>query len=123
MPGLQDLLSVFFFKASAYEIVQQNSRFAPSYYYSFNYSSTPKSVFHLMYLDPETKAGLTHPGTSHGDELMYEFNLELPLVLCDIEAIVDDALFCLTLESGKFRSKWHDCLTGRLNAEELQVSA
>jgi len=132
IPGIQDLLSVFFFKASAYELIQQNSKVSPSYWYAFDYSNTPKSLFNLQYINPADKANLTHPGTSHGDESIYLFDLELPLVFCDLQAIAldaieclshIDALFCLTLEGGAFRSKWHDCLTGELSAEELKVSA
>lgn len=132
IPGLEDLLSVFFFKASAYELIQQNSEYAPSYWYAFDYSNSEKSLLHLQYLNPKDKANLTHPGTSHGDESLYLFDLEIPLIFCNIQAIVDDALeclghidalLCLLLPGGAFRSKWHDCLTGELNDEELQVSA
>ena len=131
IPGVEDLLSVFFFKANAYELIQQNSRFAPSYWYALDYSNTKKSLFHLQYLDPAGKANLTNPQSSHGDESILLFDLEVPLVFCDIQAIATDALeclshidalFCLTLPSGAFRNKWHDCLTGELNEEELQVS-
>jgi carboxylesterase type B len=132
IPGLQDVMSVFFFKANAYEMVIQNSKHSPSYWYAFDYSNTDKSLFHLQYMDPATKAMLTHPGTSHGDESMYLFNVEIPLVWCDIGQIAQDALeclthldavFCLTLPNGAFRSRWHDCLTGELNEEEAAVSA
>jgi len=34
-----------------------------------------------------------------------------------------DAIFCLTLPGGEFRSKWKDCLTGHLTGDDLQVSA
>ena len=78
IPGIQDLLSVFFFKASAYELIQQNSKVSPSYWYAFDYSNTPKSLFNLQYINPADKANLTHPGTSHGDESIYLFDLELP---------------------------------------------
>jgi len=132
IPGFQDLLSVFFFKANAYEMVIQNSKLSPSYWYAFDYSNTDKSLFHLQYMDPATKAMLTHPGTSHGDETMFLFDVEIPLVWCDIGQIAQDALeclshldavFCLTLPNGAFRSRWHDCLTGELNEEETAVSA
>ena len=132
IPGLQDLLSVFFFKANAYEMVIQNSKHSPSYWYGFDYSNTPKSLFHLQYMNPLDKALLSHPGTSHGDESMYLFDVEIPLVWCNILDIALDAIeclshidavFCLTLPDGAFRSKWHDCLTGELNVEESSVAA
>ena len=132
IPGIEDLLSVFFFKASAYELIQQNSKYSPSYWYGFDYSDSQKSLFNLQYINPADKANLTHPGTSHGDESIYLFDIEIPLVFCNIKDIALDAIeclshidavFCLTLDGGAFRSKWHDCLTGELSAEELQVSA
>ena len=96
IPGLTDLFSVFFFKANAYELIQQNSKYAPSFWYGYDYSNTQKSLFHLNYMNPASKANLTHPGTSHGDESIFLFDVVLPLVWCDIGAIVNDALECLS---------------------------
>merc|ERR1712127_1102286 len=45
IPGMTDLLSVFFIKASAYEMVQQNSHRAPSYWYDFHYDSPHKHLY------------------------------------------------------------------------------
>jgi len=132
IPGIEDVLSVFFFKASAYELVQKNSAFTPSYWYALDYSNSDKSFHNLQYINPADKANLTNPGTCHGDESLYMFNIELPLVFCNIQEIARDAkeclnhldaLFCLTLPNGKFRKRWHNCLTGVLTDEELKVSA
>ena len=132
-PGLIDFFSVFFIKAAAYEFVQINSKHAPSYWYAFDYDNSNKSLFHLQYMNPGSKANQSHPGTSHGDESIYLFDIELPLVFCDLSAIAMDAtvcledplsaLLCLTSPIGQFRLKWQDCLTGELNAEEEGVSA
>jgi carboxylesterase type B len=133
MPGLVDFFSVFFIKAAAYEFVQANAKYAPSYWYAFDYDLSNKSLFHLQYMNPVSKANQSHPGTSHGDESIYLFDLEIPLVFCDLSAIAEDAtaclsdplnaLVCLTSPVGHFRIKWQDCLTGKLNAEETEVSA
>ena len=133
-PGLVDFFSVFFIKAAAYEFVQANTdRGAPSYWYAFDYDKSNKSLFHLQYLNPKDKANQTHPGTSHGDESLYLFDLEVPLIFCDLSAIAADAarciegglddILCLTSPIGQFRTTWQDCLTGELNDEETAVSA
>jgi len=137
--GLVDLLGVFFIKASSYTMVKENSKLNPSYWYSFDYVAEHKTAFHALFMSPEKKANVT-PGVCHGDELLYLFDAELPLAFCDVSLLsadasacledtgnalgdLNNAISCLTSESGTFRSKWSDCLTGRLNAEELTVSA
>ena len=47
-PGLIDLLSVFFLKASSYEFMVQNSEYQDSYWYAFDYKTPQKSVFHML---------------------------------------------------------------------------
>jgi len=138
-PGLIDLLGVFFIKASSYTMVKENSRLNPSYWYSFDYEAEHKSAFHALFMAAEKKANVT-PGVCHGDELLYLFDAELPLAFCDIGLVsadasacmedtgnalgdLNNAISCLTDVDGPFRSKWSDCMTGRLNAEELAVSA
>jgi hypothetical protein len=63
---------------------------------------------------------------------MYLFDVEIPLVWCNILDIALDALeclshldavFCLTLPGGAFRSKWHARLAGERNVEESSVAA
>ena len=132
-PGLVDFFSVFFIKAAAYEFVQANSVHSPSYWYAFDYDQSNKSLYHMFYMSPGSKANLTRPGTSHADELLYVFDLEVPLIFCDLSAIALDASFCLdeplsallclTSPTGQFRRKWQHCLTGELNAEETEASA
>lgn len=99
-PGAIDLLSVFFIKASAYKLIEENAKHniaaAPSYWYSFDYQSEMKSAFHLLFMNPALKAGVVRPGTSHADELMYLFDVELPLLLCDIGALGEDLGACVT---------------------------
>jgi len=138
-PGLIDLLGVFFIKASSYTMVKENANLNPSYWYSFDYTSEHKTAFHALFSSPDLKANVT-PGVCHGDELLYLFDAELPLVFCDVAQVSADAsacmqdtgdplgdltnaIACLTYPDGDFRKKWSDCLTGRLTAEELTVSA
>ena len=74
---------------------------------------------------------VTHPGATHCEEIPYLFDVDIPLKCCDIKEIIDgaleclgclDAIFCLTLPNGAFRSKWHNCLNREFSEEELQVS-
>ena len=136
--GIIDLLSVFFLKASSYEFVAENSNYKDSYWYAFDYQSIQKSVFHLLFLDPTLKADITDPGVCHADELMYIFDVELPIILCDAGQLsmdinecldisgglnLDEMIQCAADPNGPVRSKWQNCLTGRLTEEELAVSA
>ena len=106
-PGVIDLLSVFFLKASSYKTIQQNSEFMPSYWYSFDYVAAQKSVFHLLFIN--NKAGITEPGACHAEELLYMFDVELPLVLCDLAPFVEELTYCILgdqlclLENSDFR--------------------
>ena len=117
-PGLIDLLSVFFLKASSYEFVKQNSQYEDSYWYAFDYKTEQKSVFHALF--PTKKADIVDVGVCHADELMYIFDIELPLLLCDLGDIVasltdcagdslipdvDDIVECMN-------EKWEYCLSG-----------
>lgn len=131
IPGFTDLLSVFFIKASAYELVQQNSKYSPSYWYAFDYDNPEKKLYNVFFLGSDN-ANVTHPGATHCEEIPYLFDVEIPLIFCDIKEIINDALdclggldavFCLTLPNGAFRAKWHNCLTGQFSEEELQVSS
>ena len=143
-PGLVDLLSVFFIKASSYEFLAQTSKYQDSYWYAFDYLSQQKSLFNLFFLNPDSRAGIEDPGVSHADELLYLFDLELPVVLCNTEAMLEDvmeclppledclltpvqcvqsAVSCVTEAEGPVREKWHDCLTGQLSQEEQLVSS
>jgi len=131
IPGFTDLLSVFFIKAAAYELVQQNSKYSPSYWYAFDYDNPEKKLYNVFFLGSD-HANVTHPGATHCEEIPYLFDVEIPLIFCDIKEIINDALdclggldavFCLTLPSGAFRTKWHNCLTGQFSEEETQVSS
>ena len=143
-PGLIDLLSVFFLKASSYEFMAQNSKYNDSYWYAFDYQPSQKTMFNLLFMSPEKKAEIEDPGVCHGDELIYMFDMELPLLLCDINQLLGDILqcfpsttdclmdptncilngvTCITSEDGPVRTKWHNCLTGELTKEEQLVSS
>lgn len=138
-PGLIDMLGTFFLKASSYRMVQENSQYNPSFWYSMDYVSEHKSAFHAFFMNPEKKAGIEVPGVCHGDELLYLFDAELPLVFChsgkisaDAVACMEDtgnaiadlnnAIACLTSDDGPFRKQWGDCLTGRLSTKEMEIS-
>ena len=107
-PGIIDLLSVFFLKASSYKTVQENSKYEDSYWYSFDYKSKQKSIYHALYLDTAAKAGITDPGVCHADELMYLFDVKLPLVLCNLDEMMPDITNCINeILAGK-----ESCLPG-----------
>ena len=143
-PGLVDLFSVFFIKASSYEFLAQSSKYQDSYWYAFDYLSQQKSLYNFFFLNPDSKAGIRKPGVSHGDELLYMFDMELPVVLCDILPLMEDVkqrlpaieeclvnpitciengAACITDPDGPVRTKWHNCFTGQLTEEELLVSS
>ena len=94
-PGIIDLLSNFFLKASSYKTVQENSKYKDSYWYSFDYKAEQKSLFHALFSDTAKKGGLIDPGVCHADELMYLFDVELPLALCDLGKLTPDLVPCL----------------------------
>ena len=75
------MLSVEFLKASSYEMTVLNSKKMPSYFYSLEQESV-KSVYHAMFFGNEPPH-IYKPGVCHGDDLMYIFNFELPIALCD----------------------------------------
>jgi len=131
-PAIIDLLGVFFLKASSYEfVVESADQGSPAYWYSLEYSSPDKSAFHALFSSKEKKANITEPGVCHGDELIYLFNLELPLALCDISLVNAGIAGCLNADGvtlnmecieGPFRDRWHWCITGELTEEETHVS-
>ena len=123
-PGMIDLLSVFFLKASAYEFMAQNSQHNNSFWYAFDYKTPQKSVFHMLFPQTDKKADVDDIGVCHADELMYIFDMELPLMLCDLGSLLADFATCLqeplTLEdcilNGPMHKKWEYCLTGNFFA-------
>ena len=90
-------------------MVQENSKYKDSYFYQIDHASR-KSFFNIFtlgsgvpYMRQEglpgkylVKFNITHnliitytiktlvPGTFHADELMYLFNVPVPILLCDI---------------------------------------
>jgi len=130
--GIIDLLGVFFLKGSSYEfVVESSDQGSKAFWYSFEYAAKQKSVFHTLFINADKKAGITDPGVCHADELMYLFDMELPLVLCDVAQITAAINECLdedgmTLDipciQGPFHDKWLWCVTGELTDEEMAVS-
>jgi len=138
-PGLIDLLSVFFLKASSYEFMAQNSEYQDSYWYAFDYKTPQKSLFHMLFPNTPQKSEVRDIGVCHADELMYIFDMELPVLLCDVPQLLtdiaqdltvcladnnilpDDLASCI-MEQPNY-AKWHNCLLGELTPEELNVSA
>ena len=76
------MLSVEFLKASSYEMTVLNSKKMDSYFYSLEHEST-KSLYHAMYF-ADKPPFIDEPGVCHADELMYLFNLNIPIALCDL---------------------------------------
>ena len=80
------MLSVSYLKASSYEMTILNSEKMPSYFYSLEHVSR-KSFYHALYFNNEPPH-IDNPGVCHADELMYLFNMNLPLVLCDAKEFI-----------------------------------
>eukprot|EP00095_Tigriopus_kingsejongensis_P005622 maker-scaffold335_size202896-snap-gene-1.19 protein:Tk05622 transcript:maker-scaffold335_size202896-snap-gene-1.19-mRNA-1 annotation:"hypothetical protein DAPPUDRAFT_240263" len=132
VPGMIDILSTFFLKASSYKMVQENSKNNQSYWYSIEHETQKKTIYNLLFIRKKP-AFNERSGVCHADELMYLFNINLPLLLCNIEevlnamaarveecdlsnigACIDD----ITNPNGPFKAEWGECITGRLTAEE-----
>ena len=77
------MLSVEFLKASSYEMTILNSKKMDSYFYSLEHEST-KSMYHAMYFNDKPPY-IKEPGVCHADELMYLFNLNIPIAFCDLQ--------------------------------------
>ena len=99
-------------KSPGYQMVEENSKYKPSYFYQINHAIR-KSLHYLMEGDTpylrnadlglpgekliacksvqiyKFKMFFSSPGTTHGDEMMYMFNVPLPIVLCPL-----DVFFC-----------------------------
>lgn len=131
-PGTIDMLSTFFLKASSYKMVQENSKYENSYWYSIEHESSKKSVYNLLF-SSQKPAHIENPGVCHADELMYLFNVNLPLLLCNsadvFGAIAEELEGCdianidkcideITKPDGPFKTEWGQCFTGSLTAEE-----
>ena len=77
-------------------------------------------------------------GASHADDLIYIFNLNLPIVLCDLQTFLvglsrawlqcvlevglGEATNCVNDPQGKFKAEHGECLFGTLTEAETQVS-
>ncbi len=74
---------------------------------------------------------------AHADDLLYLFNVPLPLVLCDMPEFFTalsaayvrcsltnpgDAIACVTDPEGNFKQEWAECIDGRLLPDEQVVS-
>ena len=73
----------------------------------------PKNIFLFFVLKTfvsPTLQQVARPGTSHADELLYLFDVELPIILCDIGELTADLPGCLAnpvgcvLPTSPFRS-------------------
>ena len=78
-------MSTFFIKASSYNMVEQNSRHADSFWYSVEHAASKLSVFHLLFNAERPPFMDDIDGVCHGDELMYLFDVNLPIVICNTE--------------------------------------
>ncbi|TRY73092.1 hypothetical protein TCAL_02196 [Tigriopus californicus] len=131
-PGTVDMLSTFFLKASSYKMVQENSKYENSYWYSIEHEASKKSVYNLLF-SSDKPAHIDNPGVCHADELMYLFNVNLPLLLCntaDVFGAIAEKLQSCGIENifecisdlidplGPFKAEWGQCFTGKLTQEE-----
>lgn len=58
---LFQMLSTFFLKASSYKMVQENSKYENSYWYSIEHESSKKSVYNLLF-SSQKPAHIENPG-------------------------------------------------------------
>ena len=68
-------------------MVQENSKYKNSYWYSMDQTSR-KSLCYVLNGLVGNPPYCEKPGMCHADELMYLFKLELPLVLCDFKTTI-----------------------------------
>ena len=77
-------------------------------------------------------------GGSHADDLLYLFNLNLPIVLCDLQTFlvglstawlqcvlevgILEATNCVTDPQGKFKQDYGECIFGSLTEAEAKTS-
>ncbi len=50
-------------------------------------------MFHFMFLGDKPKY-VDDPGVCHMDELFYMYNVEIPLLICDLEPTLSKNLAC-----------------------------
>ena len=77
-------------------------------------------------------------GASHSDDLLYLFNMNLPVVMCDLNSFLvglsvswtqcilevglAESTKCLTNPEGAFKTNYGECLFGRLTDTEKELS-
>lgn len=138
--GFVDLLGVATLKASSYKMIEENSRFADSYFYALEMRD--RKSFHRIF-NQIGHPDLPVPGeenglAAHADDLLYLFDVPLPLVLCNLkdffnalaaayvkcvtEVGLAEAEKCVTDHDGEFKANWGECVDGHLSDNQLVVS-
>ncbi|CAB4055582.1 Cholinesterase 1,Acetylcholinesterase,Cholinesterase 2,Pyrethroid hydrolase Ces2a,Acetylcholinesterase 1 [Lepeophtheirus salmonis] len=131
-PGLIDYIGMHLLKASTYYMMSKHvDNNGEAFWYSFEHPSN-KSMCHLLAMLSEAP-DVGKYGACHADELMYMFDYEIPLVLCDIQEFINNAVDyisccdfnfdCIIKELQKNHS---ECLYGYLTEEEqkwLQIQS
>jgi len=137
-PGAIDMLGVFFIKASAYKMVEENSKHGKdSYFYSFERKSQ-KSFCHASMIQGGKPHDDFQPGVCHVDDLMYIFNFDIPLVLCNLQEVMPTFLEtfakclikitpkrigeCIAEPDSDFMMKHGECVGGTLTDSEKATS-
>jgi len=139
--GLKDLGGMLLLKAPTYKMVEDNSRYADSYFYSLEAGTqNKKSLYNTMFLGytKDTLPFYSNVGGSHADDLLYLFNLNLPIVLCDLQTFlvglssawlqcvlevgIVGATNCVTDPQGKFKQDYGECIFGTLSEAEAKTS-
>nr|CAD6495185.1 Glutactin-like [Lepeophtheirus salmonis salmonis] len=129
VPGLIDYLGTQILKASSYYMMSKHaSHTGNAYWYSFEYNGT-KSICHTVSILTEGPF-VGKYGACHADELMFMFDYELPLVLCDIQEIINVAVeyvgictFEIECVVEKLRESHSECIDGYLTDEEKKVAS
>jgi len=139
--GMTDLIGVIGLKASTYKIVEENARWgANSFFYSLEpgAQSEKKSLYHLESIGDAHKPFYTSLGASHSDDLLFLFNMNLPVVVCDLKSFLvglslawtqciyevglANSTKCLTDPQGSFKTNYGECLFGSLTESEMKLS-
>ena len=81
---------------------------------------------------------LSYLGASHSDDLLFLFNMNLPVVVCDLKSFLvglslawtqciyevglANSTKCLTDPQGSFKTNYGECLFGSLTESEMKLS-
>ena len=74
-------------------MVEQNSRHADSYWYSIEHPTSLLAMFNLLFGTEKPPFVDDIPGVCHADELIYLFDANFPILLCDRKKFFGESLY------------------------------